>query len=142
MKTLQGNITAVRTQNDILPTEVIDERLHDLQSELQEKSNQKGDYYAIANEIIRLKQSEADSVVKDEQMRLFQDLQDFIKNQLTTITEFDETLVRYLITRITVFEDHFQSISNPGSQLTSKHKTSFPAAADGNVGVILMDYVL
>ena len=120
LKTLQGNITAVGTQNDILPTEVIDERLHDLQSELQEKANQKGDYYAIANEIIRLKQSEADSVVKDEQMRLFQDLQDFIKNQLTTITEFDETLVRYLITRITVFDDKVVFAFKDGKEVTIK----------------------
>lgn len=53
------------------------------------------------------KQAEVDSVVEDEQMRLIQDLQDFIKSQPTTITEFDETLVKRLITKITVFEDHF-----------------------------------
>ena len=40
-------------------------------------------------------------------MRLIQDLQDFIKSQPTTITEFDEVLVKRLITKITVFEDHF-----------------------------------
>ena len=40
-------------------------------------------------------------------MRLIQDLQDFIKAQPTTITEFDETLVKRLIMKITVFEDHF-----------------------------------
>ena len=33
--------------------------------------------------------------------------QDFIHQQPTTITEFDETLVKRLITKITVFEDHF-----------------------------------
>ena len=31
----------------------------------------------------------------------------FIHQQPTTITEFDETLVKRLITKITVFEDHF-----------------------------------
>ena len=46
-------------------------------------------------------------MVKDEQMRLIQDLQDFIHQKPTTITEFDETLVKRLITKITVFEDHF-----------------------------------
>ena len=75
------------------------------------KANQKADYDAIADEILRLrdmrKQAEVDSVVKDEQMRLVQDLQDFIHQQPTTITEFDETLVKRLITKITVFEDHF-----------------------------------
>ena len=40
-------------------------------------------------------------------MRLIQDLQDFIRQQPTTITEFDETLVKRLIAKITVFEDRF-----------------------------------
>ena len=49
----------------------------------------------IVDEILRLrdmrKQAEVDTVVKDEQMRLIQDLQDFIKAQPTTITEFDRS---------------------------------------------------
>ena len=53
------------------------------------------------------KQSEVDSVIKDEQMKQINDLQDFIKNQPTTVTEFDEVLVRRLIAKITVFENHF-----------------------------------
>jgi site-specific DNA recombinase len=52
------------------------------------------------------KQTEVDSVVKDEQMRLIRDLQGFIKSH-PTITEFDETLVKRLIAKITVFEDLF-----------------------------------
>ena len=40
-------------------------------------------------------------------MRLIQDLQDFIHQRPTSITEFDETLVKRLIMKITVFEDHF-----------------------------------
>ncbi len=75
-------------------------------------------YDAIADEILRLqdmrKQAEVDSVVKDEQMRLIQDLQDFIHQQPTTITEFDETLVKRLITKITVFEDHFTIVFKSG----------------------------
>lgn len=53
------------------------------------------------------KQAEVDSVVKDEQMRLIQDLQDFIRFKPTTITEFDEVLVKRLIEKITVFEERF-----------------------------------
>ena len=56
------------------------------------------------------KQTEVDSVVKDEQMRLIRDLQGFVKSHPTTITEFDETLVTLIkcpITSITVFEDYF-----------------------------------
>ena len=53
------------------------------------------------------KQSEVDSVVKDEQMKLITDLQDFIREQPTEITEFDATLVKRLIERITVFDEYF-----------------------------------
>ena len=45
--------------------------------------------------------------MRSPELLLIQDLQDFIKSQPTTITEFDETLVKRLITKITVFEDHF-----------------------------------
>lgn len=53
------------------------------------------------------RQLNIDSVIKDEQMKQIQDLQDFVKNQPSTITEFDETLVSRLIAKITVFDDHF-----------------------------------
>ena len=111
LKTLQANIATVIKQGDTLSPEVIDERLRELQKELVKVANQKDDYDAIADEILRLrdmrKQAEVDSVVKDEQMRLIQDLQDFIHQRPTTVTEFDETLVKRLITKITVLVDHF-----------------------------------
>lgn len=72
---------------------------------------QKDDYDAIADEILRLRdqrrQAEVDNVIKDEQMKQIRDLQDFVKSQPATITEFDEKLVSRLIAKITVFEDHF-----------------------------------
>lgn len=111
LKTLQANITTVIKQEDNLSPEVIDTRLRELQKELLKKANQKDDYDAIADEILRLrdmrKQSEVDSVIKDEQMKQINDLQDFIRSQPTTITEIDEVLIRRLIAKITVFENHF-----------------------------------
>lgn len=105
---LQVNIATVVRQGDTLSPEGIDERLRGLQKELVKKANQKDDYDAIADEIFQLrdmrKQSEVDTVVRDEQMKQINDLQDFIKAQPTTITEFDETLVKRLIANITVFE--------------------------------------
>ena len=78
----------------MLSPEVIDEQLHDLQRELLRKANQKEDYDAIANEIIRLKdmrkQSEVDSVVKDEQMKLITDLHDFIRKRQISIVFLHE----------------------------------------------------
>ena len=111
LKALQANIATVIRQGDTLSPEVIDERLQELQKELLKKANQKDDYDAIADEILRLRdmrtQSEVDSVIMDEQMKQINDLQVFIRSQPTTITEFDEVLVRRLIAKITVFENHF-----------------------------------
>lgn len=111
LQTLRANIATVVLQGDALSPEVIDERLNKLQKELLKKVNQKDDYDAIADEILRLRdqrrQAEVDSVIKDEQMKQIRDLQDFVKSQPATITEFDETLVSRLIAKITVFEDYF-----------------------------------
>ena len=111
LQTLQANIATVVLQGDALSPDVIDERLGKLQKELLKKVNQKDDYDAIADEILRLrdmrKQAEVDSIVKENQMRQLRDLQDFIKSQPAAITQFDETLVKRLIARITVFGDRF-----------------------------------
>ena len=111
LKTLQANIATVVLQGDTLSPDAIDARLRELQKELLKKANQKDDYDAVANEILRLRdmrrQAEVDSVIKDEQMKQINDLQDFINSRPTTITEFDEALVRRLIEKITVFEDRF-----------------------------------
>jgi site-specific DNA recombinase len=45
----------VINQEDTLSPEVIDERLRELQKELVKKANQKDDYDAIADEILRLR---------------------------------------------------------------------------------------
>ncbi len=111
LHTLQENIAAVIVHGDKPSPEVIDKRLEALQKELLKKANQKDDYDAIADEILRLrdirKQSEFDGVIRDEQMKQINDLQDFIKSQPTKIQDFDKELVKRLISKITVFEDHF-----------------------------------
>ena len=40
-------------------------------------------------------------------MNRIKELQDFIGQQKTEVTEFDEALVQKLIHQITVFQDHF-----------------------------------
>lgn len=111
LKTLQQNIAKAVVNADTLSPDGIQTRLEELQKELIKKANNKQDYDAIADEIFRLRdqrrQAEVDSVIKDEQMKQIRELQDFVKGQPATITEFDETLVSRLIAKITVFEDHF-----------------------------------
>ena len=76
-----------------------------------QEANNKQDYDAIADEILRLReqkeQSEVDSHHREEAMNRIKELQDFISKQKTDITEFDEALVKKLIEKITVFADHF-----------------------------------
>ena len=68
-------------------------------------------YDGIADEIFRLRdqkeQSELDSHYREEAMNRIKELQDFIAGQETNIKEFDEALVKKLIDKITVYEDHF-----------------------------------
>lgn len=75
------------------------------------KANNKQDYDAIADEIFRLRdqkeKSELDSHRWEEAINRIKELQDFIAGQETDVTEFDETLVKRLIEKITVFADHF-----------------------------------
>lgn len=104
LKTLQQNA-------DTLSPDGIQSRLLELQKELIKKANNKQDYDAIADEIFRLRdqkeQSELDSHHREEAMNRIKELQDFISEQETDITEFDEALVKKLIEKITVFADHF-----------------------------------
>lgn len=111
LKTLQQNIAKAVVNADTLSPDGIQSRLLELQKELIKKANNKQDYDAIADEIFRLRdqkeQSEVDSHHREEAMNRIKELQDFISGQETDITGFDETLVKKLIEKITVFADHF-----------------------------------
>jgi chromosome segregation ATPase len=52
-------------------------------------------------------QSEVDSHHREEAMNRIKELQKFIAGQETDISEFDEALVKKLIEKITVFDEHF-----------------------------------
>ena len=111
LKQLQANIAKAVVSADTLSPDGIQARLEELQKELIKKANNKQDYDAIADEILRLReqkeQSEVDSHHREETMNRIKELQDFIAKQKTDITEFDEALVKKLIEKITVFADHF-----------------------------------
>lgn len=108
---MQANIAKAVVSVDILSPDGIQARLEELQKELIKKANNKQDYDAIADEILRLReqkeQSEVDSHRREETMNRIKELQDFISKQKTDSTEFDEVLVKKLIEKITVFADRF-----------------------------------
>lgn len=105
---LQQNIAeAIRSSSTV--TDEIDEKLAALQQELLQKANNKESYDAVADEILRLRdlkqQNAMDTSARDEQIRRINELQDFIRQQPTHLTGFDETLVKRWIKQITVWDD-------------------------------------
>ena len=90
--------------------ENIDEKLMALQQELIQKAQSKEAYDEIVDEIFRLRelrqQTTVDTAARDEQIKRINDLQDYIGQQTTYLTEFDESLVRRWIKQITIGDDH------------------------------------
>ena len=107
---LQQNIAeAIRSSSTA--TDEIDEKLAVLQQELLQRANNKESYDAVADEILRLRdlkqQSVMDTSARDEQIRRINELQDFIRQQPTHLTGFDETLVKRWLKQITVYDEYF-----------------------------------
>ena len=111
MEILQNNIATVIRNDASASTADIDVRLLELQKELLKKANNRDAYDNVADEIFQLRElkakSETDSVLRDEKLTRITQLCDFLKGQPQEITDFDESLVRRLIQKITVSEDHF-----------------------------------
>ena len=107
---LQLNIASVIRASQATSVENIDEKLMALQQELIQKAQSKEAYNEIADEIFRLRelrqQTTIDTAARDEQIKRINDLQDYIAQQTTHLTEFDESLVRRWIKQITICDDH------------------------------------
>ena len=108
---LQQNIAAVIRAANSIDTPSIDDRLMELQQELLKKANSKEAYDEIADEIFRLRelkqQTTVDTVSRDEQIKRITAFQDFIRSQPAELTEFDESLVRHWVRKITVWTDKY-----------------------------------
>jgi len=111
LSTLEDNITAVISQDNNKALAKIDKRLEQLQIELLKLANSKSDYDDVGDEIHNLRDEkqkiQAESAGKDEVRKRIADMSSFLKEQPTSITEYDEALVRRLIEKITVYEDKF-----------------------------------
>lgn len=107
---LQLNIASVIRASQATSVENIDEKLMALQQELIQKAQSKEAYDEIADEIFKLRElrqkTTVDTAARDEQIKRINDLQDYIAQQTTHLTEFDESLVRRWIKQITIWDDH------------------------------------
>lgn len=109
--TLQNNIETVLSHENDTTLSDIDKRLAELQSELVKLASSKADYEEIGNEIYRLRDEkqklQLENIGRDELKNRISEMDAFLREQPTTITEYDEPLVRRLIEKITVYEEKF-----------------------------------
>lgn len=108
---LQANIAYVIRLCARGEVQAINEQLIKLQQELLDKVSKRQNYDEIADEIFQLREKKAktniDTSARDEQIERITELQDFIKQQSTELTEFDENLARRWLKKITVYEDKY-----------------------------------
>ncbi len=110
-KRLHDNLAAVLRGYEDEQALEIDKRLAELQQELINHASRKEDYNDIADEIFRLREMKqknfTDTAVRDEQVKRINELNEFIEQQDSELTEFDESLARRWLKEITVWDDRF-----------------------------------
>lgn len=111
LSTLQDNITAVLSHESDTTLADIDKRLTELQAELLKLASSKADYEEVGDEIYRLREEKQKTLLqcanRDELRKRIDDMSAFLREQPTTLTKYDEPLVRRLIEKVTVYEDKF-----------------------------------
>lgn len=109
-KRLQDNLAMVLRGYDDEQALEIDKRLAKLQQELINHASRKEDYNDIADEIFRLREMKQknfiDTAVRDEQVKRINELNEFIEQQDSELTDFDESLARRWLKEIVVWNDH------------------------------------
>lgn len=111
LEILQKNIETVLSHgNDQVLTD-IEKRLKELQAELLKLAAANADYEKVGNEIYRLRDEKQkalmESANRDEVKKRIADMGVFLREQPATIEEYDESLVRRLIEKVTVYENKF-----------------------------------
>jgi len=108
---LRKNIETVLQDEKTQPLANIDKRLAELQEELLKRTAARADYEDVADEIYRLREQkqkvQVENANQDELKKRITDMGAFLGEQPTALTKYDESLVRRLIEKVTVYEDKF-----------------------------------
>ena len=108
---LEENIAMVFALEDEGSIESINARLEELQQELLKRANAKQDYNDLADEIDRLREMKHNAMVenagREGLKQRIAEMKQFLAEQTERIEEYDESLVRRMVERITVYEDKF-----------------------------------
>ena len=107
LEILQSNIKKVLSNSNDLEVVEIDTQIRDLQNQLLQTAKNGQGYDKIGNEILRLQglkeQTKSTALQRDEDVKKINEICEFLGQQDTELTEFDETLVKRYLEKITVF---------------------------------------
>ena len=121
---LQENMAEVIEMEPSNLPEEIQRKLDVLQKKLIECAERHEDYEEIAQEIFRLREQKEqalrENVSQQEQKDRMRELQEFLAAQPHHITEFDETLVRHLLAKVTVSSDRLNFTFQSGVTVSIK----------------------
>lgn len=106
---LQENIESVIVMEDKNSLENINARLEETQKELLKRANAKQNYDDVADEIERLREMKQVALAKnaESQKQRIYEMKQYLKEQTRQIQGYDDSLVRRMIEKITVYDDRF-----------------------------------
>ena len=121
IRILNENLELAIHQANPESVENLDARMAELQHELIDRTERHENIDELAEEIFRLRelrsQTVMDDAAKNEHQKRIKELQAFIRSQQKGL-EFDETLVRHLLERVTVFPDNLLFTFRSGVTVT------------------------
>lgn len=108
---LEQNIASVLALEDESSMESINVKLEELQKELLKRANAKLDYNDLADEIDRLRELKQNAMAENAEReglkQRIAEMQEFLAQQMEQIEEYDESLVRRMVEKVTVHEEKF-----------------------------------
>lgn len=108
---LEQNIASVLALEDESSMESINAKLEEFQKELLKRANAKKDYNDLADEIDRLRELKqnamAENAEREGMKQRIAEMQEFLAEQTEQIEEYDESLVRRMVEKVTVYKEKF-----------------------------------
>jgi DNA invertase Pin-like site-specific DNA recombinase len=121
---LEQNIASVLALEDEGSMESINAKLEELQKELLKRANAKEDYNNLADEIDHLRELKQNAMAENAEReglkQRIAEMQEFLAEQTEQIEEYDESLVRRMVEKITVYEEKFMVEFKSGTSVEVK----------------------
>ena len=143
---LKANIEKVLGEDNSGPVAEVDAKIADLQQELLKKAKANQDYEMLGKEITRLREEKYQLQLEDANREGIRqkvaELETFFGELDGEVTEYDDSLVRRLIERITVYDDHFTVEFKSGIEVDVELQSRPPRGSrrsSGSVFFYVMD---